>query len=39
MKQSVKMIVGNWKMNGLAADLAQAEAVRVSLAEAPTGNR
>jgi len=39
MKQSVKMIVGNWKMNGLATDLAQAEAVRVSLAEAPTGNR
>lgn len=39
MKQSVKMIVGNWKMNGLAADLAQAEAMRAALAEAPTGNR
>lgn len=39
MKQSVKMIVGNWKMNGLAADLAQAEAVKTALAEAPTANR
>ncbi|WP_298163093.1 triose-phosphate isomerase [Brevundimonas sp.] len=26
MKQSVKLIVGNWKMNGLAADLADAVA-------------
>lgn len=39
MKQSVKMIVGNWKMNGLAADLAQAEAAKASLAETPTANR
>lgn len=39
MKQSVKMIVGNWKMNGLAADLAQAEAVKTALAETPTENR
>lgn len=39
MKQSVKLIVGNWKMNGLAADLAQADAVWAALAEEPTGNR
>jgi triosephosphate isomerase (TIM) len=31
MKQSVKTIIGNWKMNGLAADLAQAEAIRDGL--------
>jgi triosephosphate isomerase len=39
MKQSVKMIVGNWKMNGLAASLAEAEAVRTALVEAPTAHR
>ncbi len=39
MKQSVKLIVGNWKMNGLAADLPQTEALSAALAEEPTGNR
>ncbi len=39
MKQSVKMIVGNWKMHGLGSDLAQADAVRTALAETPTANR
>jgi triosephosphate isomerase len=39
MKQSVKMIVGNWKMNGLAAQLAEAEAVRAALASEPTANQ
>ena len=27
MKQSVKMIVGNWKMNGLGAQIDEARAV------------
>ena len=27
MKQSVKMIVGNWKMNGLGSALVEAEAI------------
>jgi triosephosphate isomerase len=31
MKQSVKMIVGNWKMNGLATDLGEAKALRAGL--------
>lgn len=39
MKQSVKMIIGNWKMNGLQADLAQAEVLKAALTETPTGNR
>jgi triosephosphate isomerase len=39
MKQSVKMIVGNWKMNGLAASLAEAEAVRDALMARPASTR
>ncbi len=39
MKQSVKTIVGNWKMNGLAASLGEAEAVRAHLAAQPTVHR
>lgn len=39
MKQSVKMIVGNWKMNGLSASLAEAEALNKALASEPSGNR
>jgi triosephosphate isomerase len=39
MKQSVKMIVGNWKMNGLAADLAEAKALREALDSEPTAHR
>jgi len=36
MKQSVKLIAGNWKMNGLGASLAEAEALRAELeTEAP----
>ena len=31
MKQSVKLIAGNWKMHGLSADLAQAAALREAL--------
>lgn len=33
MKQSVKLIAGNWKMNGVAADLVEAEALKVALAQ------
>ena len=33
MKQSVKLIAGNWKMNGLAADLAEVDALVSELAE------
>lgn len=32
MKQSVKMIAGNWKMNGLGASLTEAEALSAALA-------
>ena len=36
MKQSVKLIAGNWKMNGVAASLAEVAALRQALeAEAP----
>ena len=36
MKQSVKLIAGNWKMNGVAASLAEVTALRQALeAEAP----
>lgn len=31
MKQSVKLIAGNWKMNGLAADLNEVAALRAAL--------
>src|SRR5690606_13917199 len=31
MKQSVKLIAGNWKMNGLGASLSEAEALRADL--------
>lgn len=39
MKQCVKMIVGNWKMNGLASDLAEAAALGQALAAEPSGTR
>ncbi|MDP3406572.1 MAG: triose-phosphate isomerase [Brevundimonas sp.] len=39
MKQSVKMIVGNWKMNGLAEHLAEAVALRDALTTGPSGVR
>ena len=39
MKQSVKLIVGNWKMNGLSAAVAQAEAIRDAVSAAGQGPR
>jgi triosephosphate isomerase len=33
MKQSVKLIAGNWKMNGLGASLGEVEALRAALAD------
>jgi triosephosphate isomerase len=35
MKQSVKLIAGNWKMNGTAASLAEAAALQQALAAEP----
>jgi triosephosphate isomerase (TIM) len=35
MKQSVKMIVGNWKMNGVSASLDEAEALKAALDAEP----
>lgn len=39
MKQSVKLIVGNWKMHGVAADLAEARALADGLQNAPAACR
>ena len=39
MKQSVKLIAGNWKMNGLAASLGEAKALRAALDETPSAHR
>lgn len=39
MTQPVKMIVGNWKMNGLSSDLAEAKALATDLAERPASTR
>ncbi|GAA0637289.1 triose-phosphate isomerase [Brevundimonas lenta] len=39
MKQSVKLIAGNWKMNGAGADLAEVAALRASLDETPAACR
>ncbi|WP_298742926.1 triose-phosphate isomerase [uncultured Brevundimonas sp.] len=39
MKQSVKLIVGNWKMNGLAAHLGEFAALRRSLDDQPAACR
>jgi len=39
MKQSVKLIAGNWKMNGLTADLAEAKALREALEVDPSAHR
>lgn len=39
MKQSVKLIAGNWKMNGLGASLAEVEALRSALDETPAACR
>lgn len=39
MKQSVTMIVGNWKMNGLSGDLSEAKALADSLSASPPSAR
>ncbi len=39
MKTNVKLIVGNWKMNGLAASLSEAKAVREALDAEPASAR
>lgn len=39
MKQSVKLIVGNWKMNGVGADLAEALALAAALRVRPADTR
>lgn len=39
MKQSVKLIAGNWKMNGLGASLTEAEALRADLEGTPAACR
>jgi len=39
MKQSVKLIAGNWKMNGLGASLQEARALQASLHAAPVSVR
>ncbi|WP_417229468.1 triose-phosphate isomerase [Brevundimonas sp.] len=39
MKQSVKLIAGNWKMNGLGRDLAEAEALKLALEADPAACR
>ncbi|WP_374513551.1 triose-phosphate isomerase [Brevundimonas sp.] len=39
MKQSVKLIAGNWKMNGLGASLVEADAMRADLEGSPVGCR
>ncbi len=39
MKQSVKLIAGNWKMNGLAASLAEAGALKQALDAEPAACR
>ena len=39
MKQSVKLIAGNWKMNGLSASLLEAKALQDSLNDSPVSVR
>ncbi|KQY96555.1 triose-phosphate isomerase [Brevundimonas sp. Root1423] len=39
MKQSVKLVAGNWKMNGLGASLAEVEALRAALDSEPAACR
>ena len=39
MKQSVKLIAGNWKMNGLGGSLGEVETLRAALAETPPACR
>ncbi|MFJ6024025.1 triose-phosphate isomerase [Brevundimonas sp. NPDC092305] len=39
MKQSVKLVAGNWKMNGVAADLTEVAALRQALSDTPPACR
>ena len=39
MKQSVKLIAGNWKMNGLGTNLTEVEALNRALADTPAACR
>lgn len=39
MKQSVKLVAGNWKMNGLGASLAEVETLRAALDKEPAACR
>lgn len=39
MKQSVKLVVGNWKMNGLTASLGEAQRLSAALAAEPADGR
>lgn len=39
MKQSVKLVAGNWKMNGLGASLAEVEALEAALQAEPANCR
>ena len=39
MKQSVKLVAGNWKMNGLGASLTEVEALRAALEREPAACR
>lgn len=39
MKQSVKLVAGNWKMNGLGASLGEVEALRAALDREPAACR
>jgi triosephosphate isomerase len=39
MKQSVKLVAGNWKMNGLGASLGEVEALRAALESEPAACR
>lgn len=39
MKQSVKLVAGNWKMNGLGASLGEVEALRAALEAEPAACR
>lgn len=39
MKQSVKLVAGNWKMNGVTADLTEVAALRQALSDTPPACR
>ncbi|HST92950.1 MAG TPA: triose-phosphate isomerase, partial [Brevundimonas sp.] len=39
MQQSMKLVAGNWKMNGLAAGLTEVATLRAALTDAPANCR